>query len=527
MRLSRWLSWGSIVLGLIGAVWIWQHPAPDRMRRSLAWRIDFPDRAGMPFMDPYRRVRGPSVGMYGIPERTSRYLANLSTEVGDYVVSVRQVFGGRSVQSLYVNPPLSAPSTPMGSSLLTLQIMSASPKAMRRVRDFAVNLHIADDAGRPLKATSVYLPVAFEHGLARRIDLSEPSPNARYLQYLEGEILLSEPEEADRSSQEEADSREASARNLHRLKFRIDTIPLPVMTHVFGVGGANYVEPSQTQGLGAFDGLQVLTGARASALRHLFPPYVPDSGPLQQPMRLLMQPDLPNSFRVYLPLPEMATTDNYASLQCSLTPRIKQDGEIALEGTILAPDSTVPVRVAFSVWDNEPVALVLPRRAGAKEAPRTVLWLCLYLEMPPRDPVGTSATARPFPAHRGEIGGAIAGQALAGEKPLRFGRAVIDVSRLDGEDAAPSETVTVEITLDEEGRWRFANLSPGRYRVQLKDFYPARSDITPRSPEADYLHRRYGLANPVWQDTRQDNLVVRAGSQVSLQPWRLVARPHP
>jgi hypothetical protein len=254
---------------------------------------------------------------------------------------------------------------------------------------------------------------------------------------------------------------------------------------------------------------------------------VPDSGPLQQPMRLLMQPELPNGFRVYLPLPEMATTENNASLRCTLTPRIKRDGEIALDGTILASDRTVPVHAAFSAWDNEPVALILPRGTEAKGARRTVLWLCLYLDMPPRDPVATSAMARPFPAHGGEIGGALAGQALAGDQPLRFGRAVIDVSRLDGEVTASPETTTVEVTLDEEGRWRFANLSPGIYRVQLKEFRPARSDIAPLSPLTDYLRRRYGLANPVWQDTRQDELVVRAGGPVSLKPWRLVDRPRP
>jgi hypothetical protein len=49
---------------------------------------------------------------------------------------------------------------------------------------------------------------------------------------------------------------------------------------------------------------------------------------------------------------------------------------------------------------------------------------------------------------------------------------------------------------------------------------PFRSENTLSSPLPDYLRRRYGIADPLWRNEMQE-IVLRAGGHVSLQPWIL------
>ena len=83
----------------------------------------------------------------------------------------------------------------------------------------------------------------------------------------------------------------------------------------------------------------------------------------------------------------------------------------------------------------------------------------------------------------------------------------------------------IELTLNREGAWRLANMSPGRYRIRLLgDFVPFRSRVIPAGSWRSYVARRYGLSAPVWEQAPDTIITVHPGCVTRMRPWRLIAQ---
>lgn len=539
----------------------------------MAWRSRITTRAPKVHRDEFPRMQpngfrrspgglmmlgmgpGPgfSGGMRGFrgslePPAEPRYVANLVGTAGEYIVSVRQVLTDGRGGHLYFNP---SPEQlqhreELPGIILSMQVMSASGAAMEKVADFASDLTVVDDTGQRLEVKDVHRIIRFSHGCNRMIRLKSPAPNARFLKRIEGSIALgaagSPPgtrlaEDASLRKEAGGTARESdepvepvSLRQVAKgsgLKFRIENVPLPMTSHVYGVAAARFLDKATAARIGAEGGgseIQLLTGTRAKELSHLFPPFTEEPGPLHLPTRLILVPGESNRFLVPIPAPSSGSSVPPA-LQCTLTPRLGPDGEIALKASAAQQGAAgSPIETALTAWDNAPFLLVIPAQNPAIRATGNrplALWLHLFLEMPPPDHLGVGLTSVPFPAVKGERGGALVGQLKAGGEPLGLGVVNIKVTRLDEHGTPQGEPVTVDTPLDTEGEWSFANLSPGRYRVQLLDAQPYLSQVTEASSLPNYLRRRFGVKTFGWQNETQENVVVRAGGQTRLLPWQM------
>ncbi|HZP82011.1 MAG TPA: hypothetical protein VFB21_10260 [Chthonomonadaceae bacterium] len=501
-------------------------------------------------MGPDPRFGGGMRGAFGRfePPPEPRYVANLVGTTGAYIVSVRQVLSDGRGGYLYFNP---APEqlqrrTQLPDIVLSMQVMSASDAAMARVADFASDLVVYDDTGHRLDVMDTHRIVRFSHGCSRMIRLKAPAPNARFLKRIEGGITLGAPgvPPTARLAEETLLRKGAgspvrapggpvvpvSLRQVEKgpgLKFQIENVPLPMTTHVYGVAAARFLDTATAARVGAEGGgneIQILTGTRAKELRGLFPPFTEEPGPLHLPTRLILVPEATNRFQV--PIPALSSGGSEPpALQCTLTPRLGPDGEIALKASAAQQGAGGPAaEIALSAWDNAPFLLVIPAKHPAIRATANrplALWLHLFLDMPPPERLGVGQAPVPFPAVKGERGGALVGQLKAGGEPLGLGVINVRVTRLDEHGTPQGKPLTVETTLDSEGKWGFANLSPGRYRVQLLEVQPYLSQATTASSLPNYLRRRFGVKTFGWQNETQENVIVRAGGQTRLLPWQM------
>src|SRR5579884_636266 len=549
--------WGCALLGIVALVWIGWQPRPNRPFPR-AYRDGGGVLGGFRGMGSY--PIGPSFsmrsqyGFYGrdpsgwysvrmLPQPEPRYVANLADRVGDYCVSVRQVVAGDDRLTLYQNVPPTAPRRPLGGLVVSVQVMAARQEALGRIREFTRHLTATDDTGQRLTTQDVSPVVAFPRGLARLVHLSAPAPRARFLVSLEGDLRLvgsgARPLHplarlAGASGFRPDGERRAPARDhqageppVRVVPFHCAAVPLPGAHHLFGLAAARFLPPAMAAGLkaetDASQGVRVLTGRQIKALRRLFPPYTREPGPFALPTRLILVPDVANSFLLSAPALSNRTRTP-VRLACRLTPHSGPDGEIRLQLTVPRAGGLIPLaRADLRAWDNAPLILILPARGGAGQIsaqPPLALLLHLYLDMPPTNSISLDAESLPFKASREERGGAITGAAQAGRQPLGLGTARVKISRTDGQAASSETPVVTQAALDQEGRWRLGNLSPGRYLVQLLEVNPYISPATVPTSPWNYLRRRFGVTQHAWQHATQDNVIVRAGGEASLLPWQ-------
>lgn len=523
----RRIALGSILLGVIAGVWIWQRrPSLKTAPRQPATQQQImqgmtppaemnPERLGSPAAtsggfsySPYpSRPMGlvggrPGERMQRIPQAMPRYFANLSSQAGPFVVTIRQVMETNAAVDLYMNRPPISPYPGFVRGSVSLQIMCTDKALLEQVSDFAAHLTYTDDRNRRYDSPFAGPVQAFENGQARIVYLPRTPRDLRYLKRIEGDIVL-KPASGTGKQKE------------RRIPFLIENVPLPVENHLFGVAAAAYL-PSEYHSLARSAEKQGdLLLVRDSAARRattLFPPFKPDPHPLKLPNRLLMQPEASNKFQVPLP-------GGTQFLSCTLKPVFAQDGEIRtfcrLEGSL--PGSPA-LQASFSLWDNEPVVLLFPERAlfpNASGNRQMALRLHCYLQLL-SDWLPMSS---PFPATTGERGASITGQALVRSEPVRRGTIRLKIERLDGDALMAREPMEVEPFLDEEGRFRLTNFSPGLYRIEAIGVTPYRSRVVETSAPQEHLCRRYGLKNPVFLEAQRNNLLVRGGAEVVLPPF--------
>lgn len=438
------------------------------------------------------------------PQPIPRYFANLATQVGPYVVSIRQVIlESKRRFDLYTNQP-EGTVRPAGDPIsLSLQVMCATPEPLQRVADFASRLVLTDNRGQRYVCDNAGQLQTFERGMARIVGSVRLSPDAHYLKSVEGQIRL-EPDPAGG----------ADAQARHTLSFRIQNVPLPVENHLFGVASAVFLPPEHARAFTVTGSLVALAPQHTRRLNRLFPPYVPEPGPLRLPNRLLLQSDVTNAFLV--PLPE-----GEPPLQCTLRPVLGTDGEIQAECTLaMAGSSGKPVRASLRFWDDEPQVLLCSERAlnpDARSARPIALWIHLYTDRPAE----WHPTTSPFPATGRERGGSLIGQVRLGQHPLSRGTVRLEIASLDATSGTYQNATELEMMLDAEGRWCLANIAPGTYRVRALRALPYRSAVVRTSDPDAYLRRRCGLKSPVLLQADQSGLRVHGGRQVTVKPFIL------
>lgn len=507
------VAWCCVLLGLAGAITLWNLRTQARRRRPANGHAEISSmQAAMSTM----RGDGKSLkGGFGFmlsgsnraPTRLPRYIANLATEVDDYVVSVRQVLGSVSGQNLYNNyrPQFKRPR--LDRPTLSIQIMAPEERSIARIRAFPLNVTAEDEKGRRLSTVDSMERITFPKGMARLVTFSDIDPTARYLKFVEGEFVTARPG--------------AGADQTVRHRFRIENVPLPVKNHVFGVSALTLVDQQRlpVSATRSPEEVHLLNGKAAAGIRRLFPPFAPETNRLGLPNRLLLQEGVLSRFF----LDTVSASDRrsrFPALFCALKVQPKEAGEIEVEwslGRAGKPEETV--RAVQRLWDDEPAVFVLPARRVLKQQPAgrwIAVLLHLYQEMPIQRPYFGPALT-PFPTD-GKVGGALVGRVKAGGEPLRNGRVQLMIERLDP-DFQSSEGVTrSHIPLDKEGTWRFGNMMPGRYRLTLEEAQPYYSAFTKPVPWEEYLRRRYGISEPVWSPSTQE-IVVTPGGFSDLKTW--------
>lgn len=514
-------AWAAILVGAFVVVTHWRQEAAHSIP---PWRRGYRQRGELVRMQPGMRLSLGGNTMSGsftwwFPPgdgrlQEPRYIANLSTQVGDYLVSVRQISEPRGTRLLIGSPPYPPTGPPWLQAYLNLQVLGTRPDALERLRGFATHLTAIDNTGHRLDLVETPQVFPLTHGRGGLVHLGSLAQDARYLKSLDGDLLVARAEQAD-----------AAGTPPMALRFHLDNVPIPETHHIYGVVAARYLDASharQAAFLAHGKESVALTGKQADAWKSLFPPEVMDTGPLSLPVHLLLQPGIENRFPVSVPaLIGKGTRD---TIECALTPQIGADGELALRLAV-TPDaaSTPTVQLPIRTWDNAPVVMLLPSGSASpsRHSHRPLaLWLNLYLERPA--PNELLLPAFPFPAGREQQGGELVGQVIVAGEPLQLGSVRLTITRADARGLPIGEPTRLHVGLDNEGRWRFANIAPGSYVVQYQTLYPFFSNAVPAtSPLPDYLRRRYGITDTAWEQPAPANAVVRAGGRTVLPAWEI------
>jgi hypothetical protein len=516
-----------LVTSLGASAWIIQRRQAERQKSRfrggtpVATRGDR-EQAGL----PARLVGPPGQRAPGI----ARYFSNLATKAGNYHVSVRYIIGEHFQQGLLNNIPQERSPIPSPAKwTLAIQLIAEAPKELSRIRNFATRLIVEDEQGKrqELLPAQKAIEMADTRTLFRFYTL--PKTEVFTLRSLEGEILLGPPGESNfaaAASDEQVYSWEPKHEaEGERLPFRLNHIPLPRASRLFGNASLAYLAPDQcADAMPLPEGFALITGQQAHSLTTQFTLRGP--APLELPCRLVIAPGLPAVFQVAIPAGRAPSPASPKTLETQVVARLGNDGEINLAAQFQSKDA--PLRVSARIWNGEPVILLLPDALRPPDAPsgcRLAMRVRLSLDLP-TDYIPSFSSRTPFPAQGKERGGVLVGQARVGREPMGFGNLRLSVQRQQGSSGAWGVPMAVSITLDKDGQWRFANLAPGRYRIRLTKFDPYRTWLARHSPLPDYLRRRYALQNPILTNEEQNDIVVRPGGYTSLRPFMVVDAPR-
>jgi hypothetical protein len=433
-----------------------------------------------------------------LPQGFPRYFANLSTQTGDFIVSVRQVADFEQGLTLYENNPLRESRLPMTHASVSVQVMTASEDEIERVVDFAAEMQATDDTGVVHQSKEVSRLTPFRRGFARIVYFPPPSADAKRYTRLSGSVRV----KTENGEKE--------------IPFALTNIPLPKENHFFGLAAAALLPEQKGDREEGTGNRGVMYAEAARAVEKNFPPFVPESGPLQLPNRLILISEQPNRFPLHLP-----TGRGEKPLFCTLTPHLGMDGKVMLHCRLETPNRTTPLEWDVSTWDNEPLVLLFD---AAHFYPDVKGKAGLRLHLFSRPWMETLPSASPIPASKAVHSGTIRMRALVKNQPLRFGQARIELKLMNGSKGDQGET-TVE--LNEQGEGRIQNVPPGTYSITLKELLPFRGNMTPVSKDSERLRLRYGLTNPQISARLQENLALRPGGQLSLKTWNVIDKAKP
>ncbi|MCX6381386.1 MAG: hypothetical protein NT023_18240 [Armatimonadetes bacterium] len=431
------------------------------------------------------------------PQPTPRYVANMATTTGEYVVSVRQVIGTSAGQNL-----LSDSNALLEQVILSIQVMALSDRAERSLTKIGAQLTAEDDQGKHLDTAQTKAPVRFHRGLGQLFELTAPTPNAKRLLSVSGEIVL-------RTEKGESST----------LPFHLKNVFLPLMRHYYGTAALGYlleeeakqfVQPQNTSDF------PYINSPEAVLFKKPFPPYSPEPAPVQLPTRVILSRTFPNELILHLP-PEKGVGSKQF-LNCTL--RVQAENEGAIDGTITLslPGSSEVKESRFRVWTGEAGLLLLPDfapRSGKR------LGLRLHLLSHPNQESNRPADyipSAPFALKPGQRGALVSGQIMVGKAPVPGGRMRLEITPRD----LTIKRQNVVLFFGESGEWQLGNFAPGVYRFHL-DFLDVRhlrtSDMT--LPE-EYLRYRYGFHQIKIENQTQQDVEVRPGGVIRLKPFRLV-----
>lgn len=447
-----------------------------------------PDMMGPGMMGPGMMM--PGFGPMGLFfSREPRLIATLSTQAGPFTVTVRHIRAEDNMRNL--NMPYDGDTSPVGSFMIALQLLSRDPQAVKQSKLIRESLRAIDNTGKILHA----LPPQRErmersdltNGGVRYVYLMEaPAPSAQFLTRLEGEIQMT-----DSSS---------------RIPFRLSNIPLPNHPRLFGQAAPRVLSSRVADGLPPQ--MFVAYGQRVDDLSRDSTP-APEASffPLQQ---LLIPDKLPVPLGV--PTPEGPT-------MLRLTSHSGPMGSIDVGiGLANAGSEGSAGRAMWKgrIWEGDTLLVVLPVQ---KNEPRKAVALRIHRDVIP--PLEAANDAPPiFPASQGLPGGAISTGVRVGNQP--FGRGSLRVRVWQREGNRWSEPEDAIVGLSSTGEFILANLQPGEYRMErvLTTLTP----LLPRGERLDSLDRyikfRFGLQNGTWEGQTVERIVVRGGQTTHVPPLR-------
>lgn len=524
---ARWITPACLLVGAIGIVLIWSARSHHKRPRTHHSSRTFPFP---PVMAPMMGSHGPQGfrdGMYPRIQPRPLFVANFADRTGPYTVSVRQVIAEEYQSTLHTNVTQLHQIPALNALRISMQIMSPSEAALDHVLAFTTRCSGEDDRGNRLTFAPLRSRLRFAGGIGVLLTVAGFSPQARAIKHLKGEVLISDrpivensratPPDAPyyqpmempsrRAMHEEKRKTDGEYKVSRTLPFALENIPLPNVTHVFGLAAAAPVPASAMRKWklsmdGHLASPRLLSEGAEKPLLSLLPPSTPLLGPLKQPIRLILPLALPATFTVPF-------SDKLA-LTCQVTTNLNAGGKIAFHLKVRQPGNTHAYERDVLAWDNVPQVMLLPTEKGV-----IALFLNLYLDLPPTSENSVNQAVFPFMAPLGKQGGTIVGKTTVTLSPLCLG--VLD---MEIREEATGATTQFKVALDQDGNYRFANVKPGRYTLRLKNANPYFSQITPGLSLAEYARERWHLQNPQWNATAQ-SVEVRAGGYSLALPWTL------
>lgn len=430
------------------------------------------------------------------PQPAPRYIANMATNAGSYVVSVRQVIGTLNGQNL-----LGGNDTLLEQVILSVQIMALNDEAEKALKGFGERLTAEDDTKQRLETVETKAPVRFKRGLGQIFRLAAPNPKAKRLLNVTGEIVL----------------KTGSGRS-ETLPFQINNVFLPLTRHYFGAAALGYLSEEDVKRFAQPQepsGFPFLNSPEAALHKQAFPPYAPEPSPLQLPSRVMLSTLFPNEMSLHLPADRGKSAPN--ALNVSL--RIQPENEGAIDGFIKASFKGGDAKESrFRAWDGEPALFVLPGFAP-RQGKLLVLRLHLFTRLnAERGLTSDYVPPAPFPLKEGQRGALVSAQILAGRAPVPGGSLRVSIKPQD--KSVKPERVT--LFFDENGEWKLGNFAPGVYDFRLDFLDVRRNRIYSRMSPEDYLPYRYGFKQVKIENRVQTGVEVRPGGLVRLKPFRLM-----
>ncbi len=435
------------------------------------------------------------------PQPTPRYIANMATTVGEYVVSVRQVIGTMSNQNL-----LSEVDIPLDQVILSLQVMALTERAEKALKGFGESITAVDSQGKSLTTQENKAPVPFPKGLGQLFRLSAPDKKADTLRTVSGEVVL-----------------KTKSGTSKKLPFQIKNVFLPLQRHCYGTAALGYLSDEQTKHFTKPQNsteAASLTSPYAVLVKNPFPPYAPEPDPINQPTRLILSQSYPNEFTLHLP--KEAKGESKEVVNCILSIKEAKNGVIEGTFSLTKQGGKEQMESPFRVWDGEPGLFLLPtfpHHQGKPLALRLHLFSHFYQDVPP---ISDFIPNAPFTLPTGQRGALVSGQTLVEDAPLPGGRLRLTITPQNPSGKAQGVT----LLFGESGKWQLGNFPPGIYQVQLT-FLEIRRRVSNNQTPEEYIRYRYGLKQLKIENQTQDGIEIRPGGVIHLKPFRIVEGGDP